>query len=342
MKLASNQLLQKLKQTDSLPTVCWVSGDEPLLVLEACDAYRACARRLGISQREIIDVGPRFDGSALIAESQSLSLFGDRKLIELRLQSKLTDAARKALVEYLTVASTDNSLLVISARIEASQSKAKWFSKVTEAGWWVPMWPIEHAQLPNWLAQRAKTVGLSFEPDALALLVNRIDGNLLAARQELDKLALLVNNELITVEMIMGGVADSARYTVFDLGSTLLSGDIARAMKILAGLRSEGAEPSVVLWLLTRELRVLVELSQAHAQGLGLGPVFKKLRIFDKHQAHYQSALKRAGFQHYQGLLLNCSAIDASIKGQSADDPWHLISQVAFGIVSTPVLTPHS
>ncbi|WP_196159982.1 DNA polymerase III subunit delta [Reinekea sp. G2M2-21] len=333
MKITAAQLHKNL-HSNSLPPVIWVSGDEPLLVLEACDAIRNAASKQGITERNVIEVDARFDGSDLIAANQSMSLFGERECIELRLQAKFNDKGRKALLEYVQTANPDNLLLIVSERIEGSQSKAKWFNQVVDAGWWLPLWPIEHHQLPGWITQRIQQAGLSAEPDAVALLAERIDGNLLAAKQEIEKLALLAEDGRISTDLILSSVADSSRYTVFDLSSAFLTGDLARTLRIMHGLASEGVEPPIVLWLITRELRLLIELAEAQAQGQSINGVFKRLRIFDKRQNDYQLAMQRASVVHYQRCLVSCSRIDAMIKGQVKGDPWTLISEMLVAITA--------
>ncbi|MBU2864835.1 DNA polymerase III subunit delta [Reinekea forsetii] len=338
MKLSVTQLSTQLNQA-ALPPVIWLSGDEPLLVIEASDLVRASAKQAGITERKVIEVDAKFDGAELIASNQSMSLFGDRELIELRLTSKFNDKGRKALMEYIDTANPDNCLLIISDRVEAAQSKAKWFNKVVEAGWWVPIWPIEHHQLGGWLKQRFAQMNLTADQDAIALMVERIDGNLLAAKQEIEKLALLTDNQHITAETVLASVSDSSRYTVFDLASAVLSGDLTRSLKILSGLRGEGVEPPIVLWLLTRELRLVIELAEAGPQGLA--SAFKRLRVFDKRQNDYKQALNRASLVHYQQCLLACSEIDAMIKGQIKADPWDKLSELTVA-VSAPQIAAYS
>ena len=336
MKLNLQQLNQKLT-SEALPPVIWLSGDEPLLLIEAGDAVRASATAQGISERRVLEVDARWDGADLIAANQSMSLFGERELIELRLQAKLSDKGRKALLEYVHSANPDNLLLIVSERVEAAQSKAKWFTQVQESGWWVPIWPIEYSQLPGWIAQRIKQSGLQVEPDAVSLLAERVDGNLLAAKQEIDKLALLAEEGGITTELILSSVSDSSRYTVFDLSSAFLRGDLSRALKVLHTLESEGTEPPVILWLISRELRLVLELAEAQARGQSLNGLFKKLRIFDKRQNDYQRAVQRASVTHYQSCLLACSEIDALIKGQKKGDVWTALSEMLVSI-ATPDL----
>ncbi len=340
MKITAAQLRKNL-QSNPLPAVIWISGDEPLLVLEACDEVRSAARNAGISERTVFEVDAKFDGADLIAANQSVSLFGDRECIELRLSSKLTDKARKALVEYINTANPDNMLLVVSGRIEASQAKAKWFTQVTNAGWWVPLWPIESNQMFAWLKERINRNGLNADDSAVSLLADRTDGNLLAAKQEIEKLVLIADGDMITSDTIMKSVSDSSRYTVFDLSSAFLSGNLERSLKIANGLHSEGVEAPIVLWLLTRELRLIVELCELQSQGQSVNEAFKRMRIFDKRQNDYLVAIRRAPVSHYQKCLVACAQIDSTIKGQLKGDPWLLISEMMVAIC-TPALPAYS
>lgn len=326
MKINAQQLKQQLQQ--ALPPVIWISGDEPLLTLEAADQVRAAARQAGVNERQVFHADTGFDWNQLLDANQSMSLFGDRQLLEVRLSAKLKDDGRKALVAYAANANPDNLLLVQSDRIEAAQTKAKWFNQVTDAGWWLPIWPVERHQLPAWLRQRLQAQGLSIEDDALALLADRVDGNLLAARQEIDKLLLLSDGNVINLDTVIQSVADSARFDIFDLSDAFLSGDLARSQRVLSGLAAEGIEAPIVLWVLSRELRHLVQLSEAQQGGQALPAVFKRLRIFDKRQGPYQQALRRAGLDHWQRCLVQCGDIDATIKGRRPGDPWHALSVV--------------
>ncbi|GGX41178.1 DNA polymerase III subunit delta [Saccharospirillum salsuginis] len=339
MKLSLQQLDKQLSQ--GLPSIIWISGDEPLLVLEAADRVRAAARNAGISERQVFHADNQFDWNQLTDANQSMSLFGDREILELRLPGKLNDEGRKTLVAYAESANPDNLLMIVSDRIEAAQSKAKWFGKVTDAGWWVPVWPIERHQLPAWLRQRLQQQGLTIDDDALALLADRVDGNLLAARQEIDKLLLMNegDNTAISLDTVIQSVADSARFDIFDLSDAFLSGDLARSQRVLSGLAAEGIEAPIVLWVLARELRHLVQLSEAQAQGQILAGVFKRLRIFDKRQGPYQTALRRAPGAHWQRCLIRCGEIDATIKGRREGNPWHKLS-VLVSEVAQPGLVP--
>jgi len=308
------------------------------LVLEAGDQVRAAARQAGVSERQVFHADAQFDWNQLYHANQSMSLFGDRQLLELRLTGKLNDAGRKALVAYAGDANPDNLLLIVSDKIEAAQSKAKWFAGVTDAAWWVPIWPVDRHQLPAWLRSRLQQQGLQIDDDALALLADRVDGNLLAARQEIDKLLLVSDSTQLTLETVVQAVADSARYTVFDLADAVLNGDLARSQRVLSGLAAEGIEPPIVLWVLARELRHLVQLADAQVSGQPLPAVFKRLRIFDKRQGPYQAALRRGDTGLWQRCLIICGDVDATIKGRAAGDPWHKLSALVCEVAQPGVV----
>lgn len=308
------------------------------MVLEAGDQVRAAARQAGVSERQVFHADAQFDWNQLYHANQSMSLFGDRQLLELRLTGKLNDAGRKALVAYAGDANPDNLLLIVSDKIEAAQSKAKWFAGVTDAAWWVPIWPVDRHQLPAWLRSRLQQQGLQIDDDALALLADRVDGNLLAARQEIDKLLLVSDSTQLTLETVVQAVADSARYTVFDLADAVLNGDLARSQRVLSGLAAEGIEPPIVLWVLARELRHLVQLADAQVSGQPLPAVFKRLRIFDKRQGPYQAALRRGDTGLWQRCLIICGDVDATIKGRAAGDPWHKLSALVCEVAQPGVV----
>ena len=235
-----------------------VSGNEPLLVGEAVDAIRARARSGGFTEREVffIERGTAVWDAALQA-AQALSLFASRRLVEIRLPSgKPGVSGAAALMRLLEAAGEDLLVLIVADKLERETHSAEWVRKLQERGAWVPVWPVERARLPQWLRARLSAVGLGASAEALELLAERSEGNLLAARQEIDKLALLLPRAAhVSLADVVAGSADSARFDVFQLGEAVRASDPARSLRILASLRSEGVEPVLVLWALLRELR---------------------------------------------------------------------------------------
>lgn len=216
MRLRADQLTAQLKK--QLLPVYLVSGDEPLLVQEACDAIRAGAREAGCSEREVMHVDGKFKWDQLLASSAEMSLFAERKLIELRVPSGKPGAeGSKALVQYLAQPSPDNILLIVAGKIDKASTNSKWFKTIDKAGAVTQLWPIEARELPRWLQQRCGQLGLEIDQDALLMLGDRVEGNLLAAVQEIEKLRLITKGQRITAEDISDSVADNARYNLFAL-----------------------------------------------------------------------------------------------------------------------------
>ncbi|WP_027966692.1 DNA polymerase III subunit delta [Halomonas halocynthiae] len=307
-----------------LPAVVIVAGDEPLQHRDACDAVRLAARQSGIEERQVLDVEANFAWGRLTEAASSLSLFASRKLIELRLgNSKPGQEGGKVLRAYAQQfaandPANDNLLLINSGKLDFKEQKSAWFKALDSVGVFVPIWPVEANFLPRWLAGRAKLHGLHIDNAAAQLLGERTEGNLLAADQELQKLALLLPaGARVTSEQIAGDVEDNARFDVFTLTDACLKGEPARASRIISGLRSEGVEAPIVLWALSREMRQLLSLHQHLEQGQSLEHAFKaqKPPIFERRRPAYQQALKRLPRNRLYKLLLFSQRLDLSIKG---------------------------
>jgi DNA polymerase III subunit delta len=255
LRLSADQLPASLAR--GLAGIYLVSGDEPLLVGEAADAIRAAARAAGYAERTVFFIDRSFAWDELRHSSQSLSLFAERRLFELRMPSGKPDKGAQQLVELAAQPPPDVVCLVVTDRLDKKASDAAWVRAVEKQGVWVPVWPVETAALPAWLRARAKMLKVEIEPAAAQLIVERVEGNLLAAKQELEKLSLLADGEPISADLVLRSVGDSARYDVFQLAEAAAAGDGARALRVLLGLKSEGVEPSLILWALVRELRGL-------------------------------------------------------------------------------------
>ncbi len=316
MKLALDNLPSQLR--DGLAPCYLVSGDEPLRVAEAADAIRAAARAAGFAEREVHFVERAADWAAIRASAGTMSLFGDRRILEIRLESakpgKEGGAALAALAE---AAGQDLLVLVLTGRIDADGQKSAWCHALESRGTWIAVWDVDAGRLPQWLAQRCRRAGLEPTPAALQLLADRVEGNLLAAQQEIDKLALLVPAGRLDAEQVLGAVVDSARYDVFALGESVLAGDAVRALRLLEGLRSEGVEPTLVLWSLVRELRRLWDLRQDPGAAPRSGP-----RGSPAQAAALERAARRAPRMAYARLASRALRADRMIKGRLAGSPW--------------------
>jgi DNA polymerase-3 subunit delta len=300
-----------------------VSGDEGLLVGEAADAIRARVRRAGFEEREVHFIERVADWEGVRASSNNLSLFGSRKLIEIRLPSgKPGVGGSNAIVDLLKNTSPDNILLMITGKLERESQGAAWVKAFEAAGAWLPIWPIDVSRLPQWLRSRAATLDLELDDDAVRFIVERTEGNLLAAHQELTKLRLLAPAELkekhrIGLAAAQAGIGDSARYDVFQLGEAALAGDVPRALRILAGLRSEGVEPTLALWSVSRE----IHNAWGTTQNDGVNA-----RSWQRPSAALENARRRAARLPYARLAVRISRADRMIKGQHRGDAWDEMS----------------
>jgi DNA polymerase-3 subunit delta len=338
MRLRLQDLERQLAR--GLAPVYLVSGDEPLQLGEAADAVRAAARQAGHSTRELFEAGSAFDWNQLRTEANSLSLFADKKLIDLRIPGgKPGKEGGATLVDYCTAPPPDTLLLLTLPKLERAQLNAKWFKAVDEVGAVVQVWPIEGPQLVRWIEQRLRRAGLRAEQQVAALLAERVEGNLLAASQEIEKLLLLHGPGEVGAQALAAAVADSARYDVFSLIDSALQGDAARCVRILGGLRGEGVAPPVVLWALSRELRALLPLAQDVARGRSPDQAMTRARVWDKRKPLLRAALGRLRPVELRRLLGQCQGIDAVVKGVQRDDPWRWLEQLTLQLAGTRALT---
>ncbi|MDO3381931.1 DNA polymerase III subunit delta [Gilvimarinus algae] len=338
-KLRPDQLGRALGER--LAPVYLVSGDEPLLVQEACDSIRAAARHQGFDERELHHVDAGFDWALLHNAASSLSLFASKKIIELRIPNgKPGDKGARALGEYAAAPSEDNLLLIVTGKLDATATRSKWYKALESAGVHLPVWPIDPPQLPRWIGQRLKQAGLETDSTAIELLASRIEGNLLAAVQEIEKLKLLAPEGKVGAELMASVVADSARYDVFGLADKALAGDARGAVKSLQGLKTEGTEAPAILWALTRDIRQL--LQAAHLLGQGRHPdwTMKQAGIWTKRQGLAGNALRRLKAPQLQLLLRQASGIDRAIKGMRNADPWDELLDLVLNLAGTASLKP--
>ena len=337
MRLRPGELQQRLRR-DLVP-VYLISGDEPLQLGEAADAVRAAALAAGYTTREVLDVGPGFDWNRLTAEANSLSLFGDRKLIDLRLPGGSPGKDGGAVLQaYCAAPPTDTLLLVTCAKLDRRQLATRWFKAIETAGAAVQVWPLEGTQLTAWTGQRLRAAGLEPAPEVAEMLAARVEGNLLAARQEIEKLLLLYGPGPIGVEQLAAAVADSARFDVFNLIDSALRGEAARCLRILSGLRGEGVAAPVVLWAASRELRTLLPLTRDVHGGATPDRAMTRARVWEKRKPVFRAALARLDPDRVLALLVRCQGIDTIIKGAGVDDPWRSLEQLLLVLAGTPTV----
>jgi len=340
MRLRPDQLSQALQK--ELQRVYIVSGDELLLQQECSDAIRAACRKQGFS-REVLAADNHFDWGELAASANAMSLFAERKLIELRLPSgKPGKVGGKALSDYCATASADNVLLIICNKIESTATKSKWYKSIESAGAAIQVWPIGPAELPQWLTQRLQQVGLRASAEAIEMIAERIEGNLLAAVQEVEKLRLFTDADTIDADTVANAVSSSARYDVFGLVDRCLQGDARGSLRILQGLRAEGTEALAILWVVSRELRTLWQAALQLEQGQHIDRVLQNLRIWDKRKPLIKGALRRLNKPMLQQLLAVANQVDQSAKGMNTANKWDSLEQLALALAGSSLFNPFS
>ena len=328
MRLYPEKLADHLQQ--KLLPVYLVSGDEPLLLQECCDQIRQKARAENCNEREIIEGGvSNFNWQDILHSASNMSLFADRKLIELRLPSGKPGAeGSKALCEYLDIASGDDVLLIVSGKIDKQSTNSKWYKALDKAGVTVQVWPVDAKNLPRWLQQRVRNAGMSIDDDALRLLCERMEGNLLAVVQEVEKLKLLAADSKITMQTVTEAVSDNARYNLFDMADNALKGNTSVSLRMLYGLRAEGTEPPVVLWALVREIRTLYEAQLDCDSGQSTQQALSSRRVWQNRMPLMQAALTRHNTHSLSLLLEQAARADGSIKGFADGKPWDNLSRL--------------
>lgn len=324
MRLRPDQLAAHLRK--ALAPLYLIHGEEVLLAQEAADAIRATARERGHTERECLTVGVGFDWNALRQSLASPSLFASRRLLELRLgEAKPGETGSKALIECATRPTADVVLLVTAGKLDWQVQKGRWFTALEGAGVTVAAQPVEARQLPAWIERRMRAQGLDPTPDAVTLLSERVEGNLLAAAQEIEKLALLTDGRTLTAEAVLLAVGDSTRYNIYDFVEAALFGQPQRTARILGGLRGEGVEPALVNWALHREVRTLAALAFARDRRQALEAVFATHKVWEKRKPALLQALQRLDLAGCRRLLRTCARTDRLIKGVEPGLPWEVL-----------------
>lgn len=322
MKIRLDQLTQTLSR--GLAPAYLVSGDDPLLQMEACDEIRQAVRNAGVEERELFHAEAGFEWRNLLEEANAMSLFASRRLLEVRIPNGKPSDKGAALKSLLENPSEDNVLLIVCPRLDAAAQKTAWYKAVDKQGVVLPVWPIERNQYPGWLKRRLQMAGLQADPAAVAALAHQTEGNLLAAVQEIEKLRLS-GADRITEELVNEATGDNSRFDAFGLADTCLNGNLGESNRMLGHLRAEGNEPIMVLGAMTRKIRQLIALKNCSGQQLSEG--FKQQNIWPKQQPPYKSALQRLSLDDLHLALRTAEAADAAAKG-SGNDPWLLLAQL--------------
>lgn len=314
-----------------------ITSDEHLLALEAADKIRKTARAQGLTEREVLVVERSFKWGALLAANQSQSLFGDRKLIELRIPTgKPGKDGGQALQDYVKALSPDNVTLIALPKLDWATQKAAWVGALQQAGVYIDIPLVERTQLPAWIGQRLAAQRQSADRQSIDFIADRVEGNLLAAHQEIQKLALLHPEGKLSFEQIHDAVLNVARYDVFKLNEAMLAGDTARLVRMIEGLKGEGEALPLVLWAMAEEIRTLLKLKSGMTQGRPVGALLKEYRIWGPRERLMEPALRRLKLSTLQQALQEASQIDKMVKGLRAKafagDPWDALLQLGLKV----------
>ncbi|NIR30043.1 MAG: DNA polymerase III subunit delta [Gammaproteobacteria bacterium] len=343
MRLSLEQLAGHLTRVRddpgrTLAPIYLVSSDEPLQSSEALDAVRAAARDLGFTGRVVLHVDASFDWGTFEQHADSLSLFGERQMLELRMPSGKPGAAgAAALVRYAERPSPDNVLLISTGRLDAEAARSRWYRALDHAGAVVPVWPIRAPQLPAWIGRRMAAAGLKPTSEAVEALAERVEGNLLACVQEIAKLRILHGEGPVDADDVYAAVADSARFEVFDLIDSALGGQAARTVRITRTLHEEGVEPLPVLGTLAWTIRSLAEMASELANGATPDRLFQRQPVWRRRRRVVEEALRRHEPALWWRLLREAARVDRVIKGGTGD-PWDALERLALGVAGVMIL----
>mgnify|MGYP000983799896 CR=1 FL=1 len=349
MQIRADQLAGHLAR-GGLQPVYTLFGDEPLLAQEAADAIRAAARAAGYSERQVFTVsGAHFDWSSVIGAAQEMSLFADRKLIEIRIPNgKPGKDGSEALQRYCERLGDEVLTLVQLPRLDGQQVKSAWFAALDQAGVTLRVEPVERKALPAWIVQRMAAHGQRVQAgdagqQTLAFFADRVEGNLLAAHQELQKLALLYPPGELSFEQVEAAVLNVARYDVFKLGEAVLSGQVARALRMLDGLRAEGEAPVLVHWTLAEDIRALRRVRAAVDAGKPLPMAMSEARVWGVKQRLVEHAVPQLADHELAHLVEAASVCDGIVKGlrhpEWPVDAWAALQRLAL-MVMEPLRAP--
>ncbi len=337
MKLRLDQLAQHLKKP--LLPIYLISGDEILLVQETVTTLIKTAQNTGFNDKTLIEATNTEAWQQLSRETQNLSLFSHKRIIECRVpQAKFGDGGGKTLQQYAAQPATDTLLLIITAKLTSQQQNTAWFKAIDKVGAIIQIWPINDQQLPAWLRQRIQQAGLQMDNNAIQFLQNHVQGNLLAAVQEIEKLQLLYGQNKINEQQIAAAISGNNRFNLFELTDNLLIGNSDRCLQILQFLQQDGNEAVLVLWGITREIRVLATMAYKISQGMTLMQCFVEARVREQRKAITQQALKRHNYQQWLFLLQQSAQVDRVIKGMQMGNVWDELQRLVLAICGKHVL----
>lgn len=339
MQIRADGLVMALKR--GLPPLLWIHGDEPLLQGEAADLARARYRAQGFDERRVFQVERGFKGEEVDAQADALSLFADKLLIELRWTGKPIKEQGAWLAGLARRLPDTVRLLVASARLDRNHLESDWFAALDAHALVVPVYPVERAQLPSWIGQRLAAQGQNADEATLNMISDRVEGNLLAAQQEIRKLELLLPPGRLDDEQVRAAVLSVARYDAGDLAQAVVLGDMGRALRTLRGLQAEGEPEPLVLWTLADAIRSLHRLASAIREGTNPAAAMRQARIFPPRDRAYEQALRRVGvdrlIERCTQALRAAALTDRIIKGVDGGDAWRAMASIVLTMTAPQV-----
>ena len=342
MRIPIEQLVSRLKASvGALPKVILINGNEPLLIEETLDQVRDIFKNAGFNERIKYQLESGFDWSHLTGVGQAMSLFSERRLVEFRVPNKLGTPGTKAITEFCQNPPEDDVLIILMPLLDKRQRSAKWVQAIESIGWVSDCYEISPQQFPAWIKQRLQSRALRVENGVVDMLSEQLEGNVMAAAQEIDKLQVLATDGAVTLELLSKSLADQARFDVYTLTDVCLKGDFNRALRIKNRLASEGVEPVIVVWALVREIRTLAAISSAINSGENRSSVYKRNRIWSKREPVVNAALQRIPSHGWYSLLEKAAYLDQTVKGQRYDEVgslWHQIECLCADICNVKII----
>jgi DNA polymerase-3 subunit delta len=313
-----------------------VTGAEPLLIAESCDAIRERARAAGFGEREVHFVERGFRWHELLADTSNLSLFAERRLIELKLSGALDAEGSKAL-QGLAERPPADTVLLISGVVDRKALKNAWIAAFEKSGVLVMAEAVPRRELPAWILRRLAARGVDVENDVAELIADRVEGNLLAGQQEIERIALSSPGGRVSLDEVSALVSDSARFDVFELAGAALSGNAARALRILAGLRAEGEEPPLILWALTNDLRAVSRVAKRLERQRSVDDALRAEQVWSNRQGPVRAALQRLQRTEIDALIVAAGRADLVAKGGLRGDPWLALESLVARMAGVPL-----
>jgi DNA polymerase-3 subunit delta len=327
MEISRQQLPQHIKR--KLAPVYLLSGDEHLLIDEAILSIREEAKKLEFSSRGSFMVQQNFSWEALALELNNLSLFTEKSIVELRIgNAKIGDVGSLVLQNYAANPSKDKLLIIIADKLDASIKKTKWYENVNAVGVLMQVWPLDQNQFRNWIANKLREHNVTLEDDGLNLLIDHVEGNLLAASQEIVKLKMIYGEGLITLENLVRAITEVSDFDVYDLAASAFLGEPKKVIKILDRLKGGGSEPAIILWAITRELRIAISVFLKMEKGEDLEQIFLQQKIKPSQKIALKKILQRHKLNQLEKMLILSAKIDFLIKGAIEGNVWRELSEL--------------